>query len=100
MKNTKEEWDQVDPYNADDDKFWVKVEHLGRYLFAADYLSQFQPKAIADIAVGVGYGIPELRRASASIVAVDSSSEMLELASATYGGAGVTFLRQDIDRDA
>ncbi|SRR6266545_591609 len=99
MKNTKEEWDQVDPYNAEDDKFWVKLEHLGRYLFAADFLAQFRPKAIADIAVGVGYGIPELKRASDSIVAIDSSSEALKLASARYGGAGVTFLRQDIDQD-
>jgi len=29
MKNTKEEWDQVDPYNVEDYKFWVKLEHLG-----------------------------------------------------------------------
>jgi 2-polyprenyl-3-methyl-5-hydroxy-6-metoxy-1,4-benzoquinol methylase len=98
MKNTKEEWDKVDPYNVEDDKWWVKLEHLGRYLFAADYLAQFQPKVIADIAAGVGYGIPELTRAAGSIVAVDSSQEMLKLASAKYGGGNVTFVQQDIDQ--
>jgi len=99
MKNTQEEWDQVDPYNVEDDKWWVKLEHLGRYLFAADYLTQFQPTAVADIAAGVGYGIPELKKASSSIVAVDSSSEMLSLALARYGGPDVTFVQHDIDQD-
>jgi SAM-dependent methyltransferase len=99
MKNTKEEWDQVDPYNEEDDKWWVKVEHLGRYFFAADYLAQFRPDVIADIAVGTGYGIPELMRASSSIVAVDKSSEMLSLALSKYGGTEATFVRHDIDQD-
>jgi SAM-dependent methyltransferase len=99
MKNMKEEWDQVDPYDVADQKFWVKLEHLGRYLFAADYLNQFQPNVIADIACGVGYGIPELHRAANSIVAVDNSTEMLDLASNRYGGAGVTFIQHDLDHD-
>ncbi len=98
MKNTEEEWDQVDPYNPEDDKFWVKLEHLGRYIFAADYLAQFRPSAIADIAAGVGYGIPELKKAAASIVAVDCSTEALDLARAKYGESGVTFVHQDIEQ--
>jgi SAM-dependent methyltransferase len=97
MKN-KDDWDQVDPYDANDDKWWVKLEHLGRYLFASDYLVQFQPKLIADIAAGVGYGIPELRKASGSIVALDSSLEMIDLASSRYGAEGVVFAQHDIDQ--
>ena len=99
MKNTKEEWDQVDPYNPKDDKWWVKIEHLARYIFAGDYLAQFKLQVIADIATGVGYGIPELRKASDSILAVDSSPEILAQASAIYGGTDVTFARQDLEQD-
>jgi SAM-dependent methyltransferase len=97
-KNRQDEWDQVDPFDAHDENWWVKLEHLGRYLFAGDYLAQFRPRIVADIAAGVGYGIPELKRAAGSILAVDNSAEMLRLASARYGVDGVEFVEQDIDQ--
>ncbi len=72
--------DCIDPFDPDNLNLWVKLEHLGRYLFAADYLRRHQPQRIADIACGVGYGLPELTRVCPSVVAVDYDSALLETA--------------------
>jgi SAM-dependent methyltransferase len=74
-------WDQVDPFDDKDKHLWMKMEHLGRYLFAADFLKQHQPKVVADISCGIGYGIPELGRIAQTVIGVDGSREMIKLAS-------------------
>gem|GEM_PF-6739781 len=43
--------DCINPFDQLNQNLWVKIEHLGRYLFAADYLGQFKLNCIADIAV-------------------------------------------------
>jgi SAM-dependent methyltransferase len=94
-------WDQVDPLDEKDFHLWIKLEHLGHYLFAADFLKQYQPKVVADISCGIGYGIPELRRIAQTVIGVDSSREMIEIASKRISikgnSLGVRFLKKDLD---
>lgn len=94
-------WDQVDPHDELDRHLWMKLEHLGRYLFAADFLKQYQPKVVADISCGIGYGIPELGRVAQTIIGVDSSQEMIEIASTrTFEGCKslkVRFINKNVD---
>jgi SAM-dependent methyltransferase len=94
-------WNQVDPLDEKDFHLWMKLEHLGHYLFAADFLKQYQPKVVADISCGIGYGIPELRRIAQTVIGVDSSLEMIEIASRRTSIRGnspnVTFLKKDLD---
>jgi SAM-dependent methyltransferase len=96
-------WDQVDPFDEKDNHLWMKLEHLGRYLFAADFLKQHRPKVVADISCGIGYGIPELGRIAQTVIGVDSSQEMIEIASKKISegskNLGVRFLNKDLDSD-
>lgn len=93
----------MDPFDELDSHLWMKLEHLGHYLFAADFLKQHQPKVVADISCGTGYGIPELGRAAQTVIGVDCSRDMIEIASKKISEAvkslNVRFLNKDLDTD-
>jgi SAM-dependent methyltransferase len=90
-------WDQVDPFDQMDIHLWMKIEHLGHYLFAADFLSRYKPDVVADISCGTGYGIIELARASKNVIGVDGSEEMIGIASKRNYGLAARFLKKNID---
>lgn len=90
-------WDQVDPLDQKDTHLWMKLEHLGHYLFAADFLRKYQPRVVADISCGIGYGIAELSRAAETVIGVDSSPEMIETASKRSRDLNVKFILKDLD---
>lgn len=96
-------WDQIDPFDEKDHHLWMKLEHLGHYLFAADFLKQHKPRVVADISCGTGYGIPELGRISQTVIGVDSSQEMIGIAlkkiSEGSKSLKVKFLKRDLDCD-
>jgi SAM-dependent methyltransferase len=75
-----ESWDAVDPYDPGYPHLWVKVEHLARYLFAADLLRARGSRLVADIACGTGFGLAELSTASERVIGVDADAELLESA--------------------
>ncbi len=72
--------DCIDPFDTENPNLWVKLEHLGRYLFAADYLRRYRPQRLADIACGMGYGLPELTQIGNTVIAVDRDSALLAAA--------------------
>jgi SAM-dependent methyltransferase len=90
-------WDQVDPFDKKDIHLWMKIEHLGHYLFAADFLRRYKPDVVADISCGIGYGLTELARASKNIIGVDSSEETIEIASKRSSDPAIRFLKKNID---
>lgn len=73
-------WDAVDPFDPDYPHLWIKVEHLGRYLFAANYLASRHCEVALDAGCGLGYGAVELARSCRRVLAVDSDARVLELA--------------------
>lgn len=73
-----QQWDAVDPFDRAYPHLWVKVEHLGRYLFAAKFLADLKPLTIADIGCGHGYGSRELARIAETVLAVDADDRLLE----------------------
>ena len=92
-------WDKVDPFDEKDIHLWMKIEHLSHYLFAADFLKQYQPEIVADISCGTGYGIVELKRAAKTIIGIDNSLDALEMASKRIEDPSVRFLQKDLDND-
>ncbi|WP_251958026.1 hypothetical protein [Nostoc commune] len=70
--------DCINPFDEMDHNLWVKIEHLGRYLFAADYLRQFKLNCIADIACGVGYGLAELDKSADLVIGVDGNTGSIQ----------------------
>ncbi len=91
--------DCIDPFDQDNDNLWVKLEHLGRYLFASDYLRQFKPACIADIACGSGYGLAELGKVAALVIGIDHSSEILAAAREQNQTSNIQLLKHDLDED-
>lgn len=89
--------DQIDPFDPNDRNLWRKAEYLGRYLFASDFLGQYQPKIVADISCGMGYGSIELSRIAKSVIAVDASWELLEKASTRCESTNVRFLKKNLE---
>lgn len=90
-------WDQVDPFDEKNKYLWMKIEHLARYLFAADFLKQYQPNVVMDISCGIGYGIAELNKTAKVVIGVDNSQEILEIASNRCKNQGVKFLNKDLN---
>lgn len=90
--------DCIDPFDENNQNLWVKIEHLGRYLFAADYLKQFKLNCIADIACGVGYGIPELEKSADLVIGVDGNSEVLNLAAKQYNPSQTQLIQHNLDK--
>jgi 2-polyprenyl-3-methyl-5-hydroxy-6-metoxy-1,4-benzoquinol methylase len=91
--------DQIDPFDSEDLNLWRKAEYLGRYLFAADFLKPHRPSSVADISCGMGYGTFELCDVSKNIIGVDSSRELIKIASKRVNDHNVTvrFLEKNLD---
>jgi ubiquinone/menaquinone biosynthesis C-methylase UbiE len=87
-------WEAVDPFDESDVYWWIKIEHLGRYLFAADFLESKGAKAVLDAAVGTGYGAVELLRTVPHVIAVDSDERVLKIAARNIGESGEVRLTQ------
>ncbi len=90
--------DCINPFDQTDKNLWVKIEHLGRYLFAADYLRQFHLTCIADIACGVGYGIHELERVADLVIGVDGNSELLKQAAQQCNNSQTRLIQHNLDQ--
>jgi SAM-dependent methyltransferase len=69
-----EQWDAVDPFDAEYPHLWIKVEHLGRYLFAANYLKRIQALQVADLGCGSGYGSEIIADSADCVIGVDAES--------------------------
>lgn len=110
--------DQIDPFDAGDANIWRKAEYLGRYLFAADFLMLHLPRAatgntqfadqretdkrtVADISCGMGYGTDVLSDITESVVGVDSSPDLIEMAMERCNicRPGTRFLKKDLDSE-
>lgn len=91
--------DQIDPFDTSDSNLWRKAEYLGRYLFAADFLRMQNPGIVADISCGMGYGAMELCGIAGTVIGVDGSLELMELASQKCNGPNIRFLYSDLEED-
>ena len=89
----KERYNPLD--NPAQDTF-IKLEHLGRYLFACDYLKKHSiTENVLDIACGTGYGCYLLSKQIKNVVGIDKNIEEVEL---QYKKDNITFIEEDIDK--
>ncbi len=73
-----DQWDAIDPFDPAYPHLWIKVEHLGRYLFARNFLQDRKAGRIADIGCGTGYGSRELATFASSVTAIDACQDQLD----------------------
>lgn len=64
-------WDPVDPFDSSDPHYWIRLEHLGRYLFALDYLQENGAHRVIDAGAGTGYGAHLLAVGGLDVTALD-----------------------------
>ena len=89
----KERYNPLD--NPAQDTF-IKLEHLGRYLFACDYLKKHSiTENVLDIGCGTGYGCYLLSKQIKNVVGIDKNIEEVEL---QYKKGNITFIEEDIDK--
>lgn len=88
-----QQWDAVDPFDTEYPHLWIKVEHLGRYLFAANLLKRLRADSIADIGSGAGYGTLELATSGAIVIGIDSDDQAIQISNSKNTSASVTFGR-------
>jgi SAM-dependent methyltransferase len=79
-----ERWDALDPFDESYPHLWVKVEHLARYIFAANIVRERQARSVVDVASGTGFGANELSAVSENVFAVDSNADLIEFARLRY----------------
>ena len=87
------------PFDPTDPHFWIRLEHLARYQFAVDFLSQYGPERVADVACGTGYGLLELQAAADSVVGVDNDPGMLRRYRQRLGRRAAHLQQIDLNRE-
>ena len=82
-----QELEQVNPFDPDYLDFWIKCEHLGRYLFVKDYLKSKQiTKYVMDLACGFGYGAEVLAEICNEVIAIDNNPEVYQYLEQKFSG--------------
>ena len=85
-----------DPFDGMEENFWMKVEHCGRYIWAAQWLRDKGCRTVADIACANGYGSRILAGAADQVIAVDRNKTYLSLAEKD---AVVKYICCDLDEE-
>lgn len=83
IKNTSQNnipCEYVDPFKEDDPNLWVKIEHLGRYMFARDKFAEKGSKLHLDLGCATGYGLCELENVVTTAIGMDYDDEALSVA--------------------
>ena len=93
-----DEAEHINPFAAQNPNFWMKIEHLARYLFAAEFLPRRQCRgAHLDVGCADGYGLSELAAAlPGPLVGIDYDPALVALARQAVPTAQVT----EMDLDA
>lgn len=87
-----------DPFDGRQENFWMKLEHCGRYLWAADWLSEAGCEFVADAACANGYGSRLLARKLERVIGVDRSTAYLSLARQAGSAHNVQYLYSDLNQ--
>lgn len=94
MNNYNKE--RYNPLDNPSQETFIKLEHLGRYLFACDYLKKHAiTKNVLDIGCGTGYGCYLLSKQIKNVVGIDKNIEEVDN---QYKKDNITFIKEDIDK--
>ena len=87
-----------DPFDSSFD-YWMRVEHLGRYLWANDILKNKNTKNVLDIACCNGYGTKILSEVVKKITGIDSNKKYIKIANKKNNNSNIRYLTMNIDND-
>ena len=89
-------YEYVNPFDEKYD-YLMKIEHLGRYYFASDYLKDFNN--VLDIACADGYGSMILSNNIKRVVGVDRNNRYLDIARSKYNNSNIEYKCIDVDTE-
>ena len=87
--------DHCDPFDGEQCNYWMKLEHCGRYLFAADILAEAGASSVLDLSCAEGYGSDILASRGFIVAGGDIQDEYIANALRRY--PSTTFFRIDLD---
>lgn len=87
-----------DPFDGVEESFWMKIEHCGRYLWAADQLAARRCRRVADVAAATGYGSALLAHSVAQVIGVEGNAAALAQARRDNAAANIRYLQADLNQ--
>lgn len=78
------------PFDNTNPELWMRVEHLGRYIFATDYIRRTGAKTVLDVACSNGYGCLEMAGSGAQILGIDYNESLIDSAISSASSAQIT----------
>lgn len=76
--------DHCNPFDNVKNNFWMKLEHCGRYLFAADFLIRKNVKNVLDLACAEGYGSNIIAGYGIKTIGADVNAKYIDIAKEKY----------------
>jgi 2-polyprenyl-3-methyl-5-hydroxy-6-metoxy-1,4-benzoquinol methylase len=68
----------IDPADRASASLFVRVEHLARYQYAAEFIRKRRLKRVLDAACGNGYGCRAMAAQAVSVTGLDCNAELME----------------------
>lgn len=90
------------PFDNENPEFWMRIEHLGRYLYASDFIKKHKPKKVLDAACANGYGCLEMAGFDCEVLGLDYNEALITEAKETAKLAGrnnANFRLTDLNTD-
>ena len=90
------------PFDNTNPEFWMRIEHLGRYLYAADFIKKHKPKKVLDAACANGYGCLEMAGFDCEVFGLDYNKELISMAkeaAVLEGRTNVSFRLTNLNTD-
>lgn len=88
--------DHCEPFDGKKENFWMKCEHVGRYLFARDFFAEKGAEKIADVACAEGFGAYLLSKKGFDVLGADINADYIKRAKERCNGK---FFVLDFDED-
>lgn len=89
----------IDPFIPAHNAFFIRIEHLMRYVFAKRFVQKKKLGIVYDIACGDGYGTKILSAVAKQVYGFDVSEQFLAIAKDTYSGRNINYVYKNFDQD-
>lgn len=84
----------VDPFDSNHN-YWVRVEHLGRYLWSLNYIDKND--TVLDIACADGYGAKLISKHAKQVIGIDRNMDYINIAKDRYNSNNIIYKVLDVD---
>ena len=85
------------PFDENPQKFFMKLEHCGRYLYALDNI--LEKDIVADISCATGYGSDLLAQKAKFVLGTDINEKYLQIARKNYKRNNLKFIKADLNEN-